>query len=77
MAVPLVCVKYIVAGATDYVWNNGAVRFHAGACIYCERVQADVTIVPAASDADGWAEMAPQHEDDCEWLATRAHNLAN
>lgn len=29
--------------------------------------------VPAVSDDEAWEDLATQHRDDCEWIATRAH----
>ena len=60
-------------GATEFVWNNGSIRFDAAACIYCDHVVPDKTIVPAPGDDTGWAELTGEHLDDCEWIATRAH----
>lgn len=63
--------------ATDYIWNNGAwtERLNAGACIYCEKLVSDRTVTPRPSDDETWAELAPEHEADCEWILTRAHWL--
>lgn len=63
-------------GATDYVWNSGAIRFEADTCLYCNRAVADRTIVPAGIDAENWAFLEAEHEADCEWFTTRAHRLA-
>jgi hypothetical protein len=29
--------------------------------------------VPDADDDEAWGELAAEHDDDCEWIATRAH----
>lgn len=65
------------AEATEYIWNNGRIRFNADICAYCESVTPDGTIVPAADDDELWALIAPEHDANCEWVATRAHRLAN
>lgn len=43
-------------------------------CAYCghEVIKSDV---PETGDDKGWAEVAPMHADDCEWVATRAHRV--
>ena len=60
-------------GATDYVWNGGNIRFDAGVCIYCGRIQADNTIVPDAEDDEDWEDLAHNHAVNCEWITSRAH----
>ena len=45
----------------------------AGICIYCGRMVADNTIVPARADGEAWDELASEHDAGCEWIATRAH----
>lgn len=32
-------------------------------------------VIPPADDDSAWAELAEQHADGCEWIATRAHQL--
>ena len=44
-------------------------------CLYCGknlRVTDDQT-VPGVDDDDSWEDLAKDHETDCEWIATRAH----
>ncbi len=61
--------------ATDYVWNDGDFedRLSAGACIYCGNLVDDALMVPPANDDNAWIALAPGHQPDCEWIATRAH----
>ena len=67
-----------VDDAEEWLWNNGdcEARIDADICIYCDSLCADRTIVPDVDDAPAWASLAPEHEIDCEWIATRAHRLA-
>lgn len=61
--------------ATDYVWNNGRIQFEADTCIYCQRAVHDRTVVPAADDDETWSALSLEHDDDCEWVWTRAHRV--
>ena len=42
-------------------------------CAYCGREHALPDSVPDADDDEAWGELAAKHDDDCEWIATRAH----
>lgn len=44
-------------------------------CAYCGREHVPPTAVPALDDDHAWADMAPDHDDYCEWIATRAHRV--
>lgn len=48
-------------------------------CLYCGKwlpwAGVNPPSVPAADDDDAWADLAPEHAQDCEWVATRAHQL--
>ena len=44
-------------------------------CAYCGRSHVPPSAVPALDDDDAWADMAPDHADYCEWIATRAHRV--
>lgn len=48
------------------------------ACVYCgEHHSADEEReVPRAADEDAWARLAASHMPGCEWITTRAHQLA-
>lgn len=72
---PAVAIAYNEADATEYVWNNGSVRFEADICAYCEQLVADRTVVPEPADDDTWETLSREHYDGCEWIATRAHRL--
>lgn len=63
--------------ATDFIWNNGNIRFEADICIYCGRPVGDNTIVPKTYDTEGWEELAEEHEDDCEWVCTRSFSIGD
>lgn len=43
-----------------------------GECAYCRR-EVVAGEVPDPDDDAAWEELADQHDDDCEWVATRAH----
>lgn len=43
-----------------------------GPCAHCG-CDVPVTDLPDADDDAGWEELARDHDDDCEWVATRAH----
>jgi len=59
--------------AGEYVWNDGRIRFNSGACLYCGRAVEDIALVPPVGDDDEWDALSTHHEDDCEWVTTRAH----
>ena len=61
--------------STDFVWNDGRILFEADTCVYCERVVRDRTIVPNTYDAQEWHNLSLDHDEDCEWIVTRAHQL--
>jgi len=61
-------------GAIEYVWHNGSIQFNAATCLYCQRAVFDQTIIPAADDDQLWGDLSLEHDDDCEWISTRAHN---
>jgi hypothetical protein len=42
-------------------------------CAYCSREHALPESLPDADDGKAWSELAVEHDDDCEWIATRAH----
>lgn len=42
-------------------------------CIYCDRAVPHRETVPPATDDEAWDELATEHYEDCEWVATRAH----
>ncbi len=42
-------------------------------CADCGREHALPDSVPDADDDEAWGELAAEHDDDCEWIATRAH----
>jgi len=46
-------------------------------CHYCRReLTADQDApVPAVGDDEAWEDLAEEHDEDCEWILTRAHNL--
>lgn len=44
-------------------------------CAYCGRTHTPPSAVPALDDDEAWADMAPDHADYCEWIATRAHRV--
>lgn len=44
-------------------------------CAYCGRSHVPPSEVPALDDDHAWADMAPDHADYCEWIATRAHRV--
>jgi len=44
-------------------------------CAYCGRSHVPPSAVPALDDDDAWADMAREHADYCEWIATRAHRV--
>ena len=62
--------------AAEFVWNNGSIRFDAGVCAYCEAAVSDYETIPGRDDDESWEELAPEHENDCEWITTRAHRNA-
>lgn len=43
-------------------------------CVYCgmNGVE-DPNPVPRADEDEEWERMAQEHYEDCEWIATRAH----
>lgn len=59
--------------AEQYVWNNGRIQFEADTCLYCGRAVFDRTIVPDIGDTEAWSALSLEHDDDCEWIVTRAH----
>lgn len=61
--------------ATEFVWNNGSIRFNADTCIYCDQPIPDCTIVPAIDDDDAWEAEREWHYGPCEWVESRAHRL--
>lgn len=61
--------------AEQYVWNNGRIQFDADICLYCERAVHDRTIVPDIDDTYTWSALGLEHDDDCEWIITRAHRV--
>jgi len=40
-------------------------------CLYCGHECED--LCPPVDDDDAWDHLAMQHDDDCEWVRTRAH----
>lgn len=44
-------------------------------CAYCGRSQVPPSAVPALDDDHAWANMAGDHDDECEWIRTRAHRV--
>lgn len=62
--------------AEQYVWNNGRIQFDAATCLYCNRAVHDQTIVPTPDDDETWSALSLEHDDDCEWITTRAHSGA-
>lgn len=46
-------------------------------CLYCEQETDDHTLIPEVGDDEAWGDLAGEHADDCEWLTTRAHRLAD
>jgi hypothetical protein len=44
-------------------------------CAYCNQWVPAGDPAPGADDDGAWGEIAPEHRDDCEWVATRAHRL--
>ena len=54
-----------------------AQRFEPTECVYCDAaVTADTDApVPANAADTAWAELASEHNEDCEWIATRAHRV--
>jgi hypothetical protein len=42
-------------------------------CAYCGRDVTPGSSVPDLSDDAAWAELAPTHASNCEWIQTRAH----
>lgn len=44
-------------------------------CIYCGYEVEDNSLVPCYTDDEAWEELAEEHSLDCEWIATRAHNI--
>lgn len=46
-------------------------------CVYCTSYvcHADNEPVPALDDDEEWERMAADHDADCEWIATRAHQI--
>ena len=43
-------------------------------CLYCYALVTQF-LAPAVDDDEMWACMAPEHDEECEWIATRAHRL--
>lgn len=52
-------------------------RYQPEACAYCtSTVLTDQdNPVPAVDDDDAWAGLIGDHDDDCPWIATRAHRV--
>lgn len=44
-------------------------------CVYCGSTIKDETIVPSLGDDVLWKIVATEHQSDCEWIQTRAHNI--
>ena len=46
-------------------------------CVYCGVLipDCDVEVIPSADDDAGWAAVGYYHDDDCQWVATRAMQL--
>ena len=43
-------------------------------CIYCGATDLEhAGKIPALADDEAWTEIAEEHRDDCDWIATRAH----
>jgi hypothetical protein len=42
-------------------------------CADCGREHALTDGVPDADDDEAWGKLAAEHDNDCEWIATRAH----
>ena len=48
---------------------------HVTECAYCAALVGCVA-VPGRTDGPTWAELAQEHAEGCEWVATRAHRGA-
>lgn len=44
-------------------------------CAYCGRLHTPPSAVPALDDDHAWADMAGDHDEECEWIRTRAHRV--
>ena len=46
-------------------------------CVYCHAKVEDCIEdpIPSTGDDSRWAELAEEHESDCEWITTRAHRV--
>jgi len=44
-------------------------------CAYCGAWVSPYGRVPDQDDDDAWRRLGIRHEDDCEWISTRAHQL--
>lgn len=44
-------------------------------CAYCDRTHTPSAAVPALGDDAAWKALAEDHDERCEWIATRAHRL--
>lgn len=44
-------------------------------CAYCGAYAGQRDDVPSADDGAAWAEIAEEHYDNCEWVATRGHRV--
>ena len=42
-------------------------------CLYCGYECED--LCPPVDDDDAWSQVAMQHDDECEWVRTRAHRI--
>lgn len=47
-----------------------------GYCIYCDNLVYNET-APHYDEDEKWNDLALEHEEDCEWILTRAHQLEN
>lgn len=45
-------------------------------CIYCSAFECS-NDVPDVDDEEQWDALADEHDDDCEWVLTRAHQRPN
>lgn len=60
------------------VASNGTLRVtEVVECAYCQRMVSaaahEHNQAPSADDDTAWDELAAEHAEGCEWIATRAH----
>jgi hypothetical protein len=44
-------------------------------CIYCDRLVPFEDDVPELTDLAEWQRRGSFHDEECEWIATRAHQI--